>query len=200
VKNRSLALLVAATALFSILGCRPLCRIEIPAPQATWTAWFGPEAGIERTGLWPTKWRRTVDYRGGTVFLEPVDGAVIAGCQPCEPFHARITHDFGQALAIALGSQCHTLKLAGSQDAADYLMLVKVVAVKEERLFFKLPIGLAGGARDSFEFWLKLVDARSQKVAFAYRSRGWPIESEEDLQVLSRWVASTLDQFKKDHN
>jgi hypothetical protein len=200
VKGRSLAPVVAATTLLLVPGCRPLCRVEIPAPQASWTAWFGPDIGIERTGLWPTRWRRLADYQGGTVFVAPVDGVVIADCQPCEPFRQRINQVFGKALEAALGSQCRSLKAAANRESADYLLSVKVASVREERLFFKLPIGLAGGAHDRFEFWLKLAEARTGWVAFAYRSRSSPIESEEDLRIVSRWVVSSLDQFKKDHD
>jgi hypothetical protein len=139
------------------------------------------------------------DYSFRSVYVEPVDGEVMAGCQPCDPFRSRISGSFGKSIETALKDRSGRLKVALDRESADYMLQVKVVKVEEQRLFFKLPIGF-GAARDTFEFWLKLVDTRTQKIAFAYRSKGSPVESEQDLQAVSRWVVSTLDQFGKDHN
>jgi len=191
--------LVTVTIFLSVIGCSPLCRVETIAPQAAWTTWFGAEPGIMRTGFWPTRWRRTADYSGRTVHVEPVDAEVLIGCQPCDPFRDRITGSFGKALGIAVKERSKRLRPAPDRGSADYLMRVKVVSVQEERAFFKLPIGF-GAACDSFEFWLKLVDANTQKIAFVYRSKGHSIQSTEDLQNVARLVVADLDQFKKDHD
>ena len=197
--KKSVCPLFAAAALLMAGGCSPLCRVETVAPQTAWEAWFGPEAGIARTGFWPTRWRRVVDYTGGTVHIDLVDGAVMAGCQPCDPFRDRIIGSFGKALEASVKDRSKRLKLAPDRGSADYFLMVKVVAIKEERAFFKLPIGF-NATHDSFEFWLKLVDAKTQKIAFLYRSKGDSIASTKDLQNLARWVVADLDQFKKDHD
>jgi hypothetical protein len=191
--------LMAAATLLIAGGCSPLCRVETVAQQSAWETWFGPEPGIARTGFWPTRWRRMVDYTGSTVHVDPVDGEIMGGCQPCDPFRDRITGSFGKALEAAVKDRSKRLRLAPDRGSADYLMMVKVVFVREERAFFKLPIGFFP-ASDSFEFWLKLVDPKTQKIAFVYRSKGQSVESMEDLQNVARWVVADLDQFKKDHD
>ena len=182
-------ILISIILLFSINCKNPKCDTTIENIEVQKKVWFENHLSTNASYFFSESYEK---YKNKNIYINSIDLTILdnVNCQT-------IKSEFSSNLSLMWPNSLHPkfVQLVDNQSQADYIAYARFVKVEQRpkwaKYFFLAPFRNA----DIGGWWFKLVNVKTNKIAFAYYSYAFSIESKNDLVTEFNKLSSTIDKY-----